>query len=223
MKHSPIDYSKSISMLNVKGAYLKHLKHHSEGASTFSLKNGRHEIIFYDKHLELKDKVKGKKEILDALPDKMMRVEWKFKKPDLILSRLKINWCLDLIEHYPSIVDRYTEHCGKILPEIPAPPDLQIDFPSSDPYDVCDAMKAKYGKQALRYATEAMLAYFLVNKDGLESFYDTPKFGREQSKAFNDRIKRWVPLVASIGPVKCIDLYNESRDGLLSNSEILDT
>lgn len=216
------DYSKAINMLNVKGAYLKNLKYHSEGTSTFSLKNGKHELMFYDKHLELKDKVKGKKEILRALPEEMMRIEWKFRHPSAIGSKLKIKWCRDLIDNYTSIAKSYTEHCANILPKIRNPPNLQINFASSDMQAISNAMKATYGKQADRYATEAMLAYYLVKEHGLDNYYNTAKASREQSNNLNARIKRWIPLVAHIGPVKCIDLYNELRGGLLDNSEVSD-
>ena len=86
----------------------------SRHESTFYYKNGRRELIIYDKTKELIDKEKIKPET-EMIIGSQMRVEYKCKNKEAVSSFLMFNTVQDLIDNWESLNDIYNNNLRNFI------------------------------------------------------------------------------------------------------------
>ena len=86
----------------------------SRHESSFYYKNGRRELIIYDKTKELIDKEKIKPET-EMIIGSQMRVEYKCKNKEAVSSFLMIDTVQDLIDNWESLNDIYNDNLRNFI------------------------------------------------------------------------------------------------------------
>lgn len=86
----------------------------SRHESSFYYKNGRRELIIYDKTKELIDKEKIKPET-EMIIGSQMRVEYKCKNKEAVSSFLMFNTVQDLIDNWESLNDIYNDNLRNFI------------------------------------------------------------------------------------------------------------
>ena len=224
LSQRPTDYAKCLDMLEAKGAYKKNYEWQLNGVGTFAVKNGIDEMMFYDKHSEWVGKVDKKKDLLEAIPDGMMRMEWRIRKSAGLQSRLGFNSLLNLIEDYDAVAAEYCQQYANLLPEIKRPPVDRVVMTSGgieELFKYC--LKRSNNQRYVQIAIKTIL-YYLLDYFGCLKIFSQAKKG---SPAVQQRFSQEIGLYASQLPfnkkLRWIDLYNELRAALLNNDEIVES
>lgn len=218
--HAPLDYQESLRRLDVKSKYMKGMHFESESGRTFSLLNGQEEVIFYDKTAELTKKLRKKKLVFQNMPDRMMRVEWKFIKDRSHIEKLEVMNCIDLLLKYDSIVGKYHDYFEKLLPEIELKEDKGT-FGSVEYFESLFRVKGQKRSKGLnRMAKDAALARYLEENDHIVNFLRAKKGNLQQNKKINESITSFIAHLPGNKTATYFDLYMELKKALLSDTEI---
>lgn len=221
MTHSPLDYYECLNVFGITAKYMKAGKHISESGRTFSLNNRQEEAIFYDKTAELTKKLIKKKHIVRALPDRMMRVEWKFTKGRLHEEKLMVHKCFDLFNKYGVMVGAYHRFFAKVLGEVTTQEDY-TDFGTVAYFESLYKTKGKRrSKGQNRLAKDLALGRYLVEHGHLENFLRAKKGDKQQTKKINESMKHFIGHLSGQSGVRYIDLYHELKTALLSENEMV--
>lgn len=220
MTHAPLDYYECLNVLGLTAAYKKGGRHISESGRTFSLHNSQEELIFYDKTAELIKKLRMKKQIIRAMPERMMRVEWKFQKGKTHTKKLNAERCFDLFKKYEKIVSAYRAYIMRVLGEIKVA-DTPADFGTVTYFESLFRPKGgKRSKSLNRTAKDTALGRYLIESGHLDNFLRAKKGDRQQNKKINDSMRQYVGLLKNEKSVRYIDLYNELKGALLNQKEM---
>lgn len=222
LSQRPTDYAKCLDTLEAKGAYKKNYEWQLNGVGTFAVKNGTDEMMFYDKHSEWVSKVDKKKDLLEAIPEGMMRMEWRIHKSVGLQSRLGFSSLLSLFEDYDGVAAEYCQQYATLLPEIKQPPVDRVVMTLGGIEELFkNCLKKSNNQRYVQIAIRTIL-YYLLDYFGCLKIFSQAKKG---SLAIQDRFSQEIAVYASQLPfnkkLRWIDLYNELRTALLNNEEIV--
>lgn len=211
--NTPLDYRDCLRHLESSGAYKKAYEFDGVCGGSFYIQNKTDSFIFYDKSSEWNNS--KSKDVARKMENGWMRIEWKIRaKSGGIRRKLGFGNLLGLLANYDRIVDNYTQQLSNILPAIDVGPEITMGATEKDFRELLETFGMQKLIKHLGYT-------YLVENKILERY-------SRASRWYVDDLKRWradkvahVAYMKLTSKVPCIVLFNELRDKVLNNNDVI--